>query len=199
MRRNRRRIQARTLVAITLISASFLSAYVLSSLANRTQLFWSARSPLVVGSMISDNDLVAQRVAMPDGNDSYISVEHDITHFVVVKPIGIGELLPASAITRSSNALLMSAVPISVHSSDLPANLMPGEPINLYHVGDPDSAKEVGPPNIVLAHAYILGIDRKGQNLGGDLTLTISVNIKNVLQVLAATASGRVVVVRVNG
>jgi hypothetical protein len=45
----------------------------------------------------------------------------------------------------------------------------------------------------------VLAIDRKGQNLGGDLSLTLSVNVKNVLEILGATASGRIVVVRVNG
>lgn len=155
--------------------------------------------PLVQGAKINVGDLVARRVAMPDGDSAYISAARDVRQFMVTKSVGIGELLPASAITRASEMLLMSAVPVSVHSSDLPANLLPGEPINLYHVGDSHLSKEIGPPSMVLSHAYILGIDRKSQNLGGDLTLTISVNIRNVLRLLAATSSGRVVVVRVYG
>lgn len=145
------------------------------------------------------SDLVPKRAAIPDGINAYISADTDIGHFFVLNPVGSGELLPASALTANGNAIHASAVPVSVHSSDLPADLALGDAVNLYHVGDAHLAKEIGPPVLVLSNAHILGIDRKGQNLGGDLTLTISVNSKYVMQVLDATASGRVVVVRMHG
>lgn len=189
----------RTITAGVLIASSFLSAYVLSSMANTTQLLWSAKVPLIPGAQISANDLVAKKVAIPDGVNAYISVSRDVAHFYVLRSIEPGELLPASALSGDAKTLHMSAVPISVHSADIPADLMTGEAINLYHVGDARLAKEIGPPNLVLSHVYILGVDRKGQNLGGDLALTISVNTRNIMQVLDATASGRIVVVRVNG
>lgn len=160
---------------------------------------WSVRSALRPGMEISLSDLEARRITMPEGYTAYVSTRTDVTHFVVLRAMNVGELLPASAISRNAQVLQMSAVPISVHGSDLPVNLQAGETINLYHVGDSRLSKEIGPPSIVLSHAFILGIDRKGQNMGGDLGLTVSVNMKNVLQVLDATASGRVVVVRVNG
>ena len=168
-------------------------------MANRTQLLWSAKTPLIPGAEISLKDLLPKSVAIPDGADAYISASRDVTHLFVLRPIGSGELLPASALSANSTALHMSAVPISVRTSDMPTGLQTGEAINLYHVGDANLSKEVTPPSLVLSHAYILGIDRKGQNLGGNLTLTISVHSKNIAQVLDATASGRVVVVRING
>lgn len=199
MRRPKKRMQVRTIASASLICASFLSAYLLSSMANRTQLLWSARSSLVPGAEISLNDLVPKRVAIPDGVNPYIPVSSRVEHFFVISSIASGELLPARALSSSSTAIHMSAVPVSAHSSDLPADLEVGEAVNLYHVGDSHLSKEIGPPSLVLSRAYILGIDRKGQNLGGDLTLTISVNTKNIMQVLDATASGRVVVVRIYG
>jgi len=168
-------------------------------MANRTQLLWSAKTSLIPGQEISLRDLTPKRAAIPDGTSSYISASSDVSRLVVLRTIGAGELLPASALSPTSKASLMSAVPISVHATDVPGDLQKGEAVNLYHVGDPNLSKEIGPPNLVLSHAYILGVDSKGQNLGGDLTLTISVSIKNILQVLDATASGRVVVVRING
>ena len=199
MRRPKKRITTRSIAAATLICASFLSAYLLSAMANRTQLLWSARTPLAPGTEISLSSLVSKRVAIPDGISAYISADTDINHFFVLKSIGSGELLPASALSANGNTIHSSAVPVSVHSSDLPSDLAVGEVVNLYHVGDSHLAKEIGPPVLVLSNAYILGIDRKGQNLGGDLTLTISMNSKYVMQVLDATASGRVVVVRMYG
>ena len=168
-------------------------------MANRTELLWSAKTSLSPGTEISMKDLVAKRAAIPDGSHAYISTKNDISHFFVRRFISLGEFLPASALIANAKSLQMSAVPISVHTSDMPVDLQSGEAVNLYHVGDSRLSKEIGPPNLVLSHAFILGIDRKGQNLGVDLTLTISVNAKNIMQVLDATASGRLVVVRVNG
>lgn len=178
--------------------ASFLSAYLLSSMANRTELFWSAKTSLVPGSQISANDLIPKRASIPGGANAYISATSDVNHFFVLRAIGPGEFLPANSISVVSKAA-MSSVPISVHASDLPFDIQIGEEVNLYHVGDSHLSKEIGPPDLILSRAYIQGIDRKGQNLGGDLTLTIFVNIKNITAVLDATASGRVVVVRVHG
>lgn len=167
-------------------------------MANRTELLWSARTSLVPGSEISMSDLVAKRAAIPGGSNAYISTTSDVRHFFVLRAISPGEFLPASALSAVAQ-FATSAVPISVHASDLPFDLQAGEEVNLYHVGDSHLSKEIGPPDLVLSHAYIQGIDRKGQNLGGDLTLTLSINAKSIMRVLDATATGRVVVVRVNG
>lgn len=199
MRRLKKRVRSRYVAAVILICASFLSAYVLSSLANRTVLLWSARTPLVPGTTISLDNLVAKQAAIPGGAETYVSANVDISQFLVVKSVNPGELLPMSALSANAKAQQMSAVPVSVHTSDMPVDLQIGEAVNLYHVGDSHLAKEIGPPVLILSHAFILGVDRKAQNLGGDLTLTISVNAKHIVQVLDATASGRVVVVRVHG
>jgi hypothetical protein len=199
MRRSKSRVPTRTIAAVILIGASFVSAYVLSSMANRTQLLWSARNSLIPGIEISTNDLEATKASISDGSIAYISARRDVTHFRVLRAIGAGELVPASALSQDTNAVEMSSVPVSVRASDVPMDLQAGQAVNLYHVGDSHLSKDIGPPNLILAHAFILGIDRKGQNLGGDLALTISISRRSVLQVLDATASGRVVVVRVNG
>lgn len=168
-------------------------------MANRTELLWSAKTPLSPGVRISLSNLTPKRIAFPDGVQAYIRATENINDFVVVRSIGAGELLPIMAVSSNSLSQRMSSVPLSVHASDLPADLAVGETVNLYHVGDPHLAKEIGPPNLVISHAYILAVDRKGQNLGGDLTLTLSVNAKLIMQVLDATASGRIVVVRTHG
>ncbi len=199
MRRFSKRVPTRSIAAVILICASFLSAYVLSSTANRTELLWSARTALVPGTAISQNELIAKRAAIPGGSEVYVSARNDVSNFLVVQSVSPGELLPVSALSANSKTQQMSAVPLSVHTSDIPIDLQIGETVNLYHVGDSHLAKEIGPPILVLSHAFILGIDKKTQNLGADLTLTMSVNARNIVQVLDATASGRVVVVRVHG
>ena len=168
-------------------------------MANRTELLWSAKTTLSPGVRISHQNLIPKRISIPDGAQAYISASKNINDYVVVRSVGAGELLPSIAVSSNPLFQQMSSVPVSVRASDLPADLATGEIVNLYHVGDSHLAKEIGPPNLVISHAYILAVDRKGQNLGGDLTLTLSVNAKFIMQVLNATASGRVVVVRTHG
>lgn len=168
-------------------------------MANRTELLWSAKKAMSPGVRVSLNDVVPRRVAIPEGTNAYINATKNIGDFVVTRSIGAGELLPAGALVPNAITQQMSSVPVSVHASDIPADLMTGETVNLYHVGDSRAIKEIGPPNLVVSHVYIVAVDRKGQNLGGDLTLTISVNTKFIMQVLDATSSGRVVVVRTHG
>ena len=199
MRSNKKRSQSRNVIALTLIVASFLSAYVLSSLANQRVLIWSARVPLTVGSRVSANDLVAERVALPDGNSLYLTADRDVKGFLILRPIKVGELVPASSLSASGESLNVSAVPIKVHIAELPADISVGEVVNIYHVGEPQLSKEIEPPTLVLSRTSILGINRKGENLGGDLSLTVSASSKTILKLLAATSSGHLVVVRVNG
>lgn len=199
MRSNKKRNQSRNFIAITLIVASFVSAYILSSLANRTALLWSARSPLTVGSKISPSDLVAQRVALPDGNSIYISADRDVMGFLMLRSVKVGELVPATSISEHGRNFQLNAVPIKVHLSDLPVDISVGEVVNIYHVGDSQLSKNIEPPSLVLSHTSILGINRKGENLGGNLSLTVSTSTKSIFQLLAATSSGHFVVVRING
>ena len=186
-------------MAITLIIASFASAYILSSLANRTVLIWSARVPLPAGVRISSSDLLAQRVALPEGNSLYMSADRDLREFQVLRTLGVGELIPSSAVSSRSRSLEISAVPIKVHLSDLPADISVGEIVNLYHVGDSQLSNVVELPSLVLSRTSILGINRKGENLGGDLSLTISTSSKTILGLLASMSSGHFVVVRIYG
>lgn len=186
-------------MAITLIVASFASAYILSSLANRTVLIWSARVPLPAGVRISAADLRAQRVALPEGNSLYVGTNRDLREFRVLRTLEAGELIPLSSISSRSSALDISAVPIKVHLSDLPADIAVGEIVNLYHVGDSQLSNVVELPSLVLSGTSILGINRKGENLGGDLSLTISTSSKSILRLLASMSSGHFVVVRVYG
>jgi hypothetical protein len=199
MRSTKKRNQSRNIVAITLIVASFASAYILSSLANRTVLIWSARVPLPIGARISSSDLLAQRVALPDGDSLYVRADRDLREFQVLRPLEVGELIPLSSVSSQSTSLDISSVPIKVHLSDLPTDISVGEIVNLYHVGDSQLSDAVEVPSLVLLRTSILGINRKGENLGGDLSLTISTSSKNILRLLASMSSGHFVVVRVYG
>ena len=97
------------------------------------------------------------------------------------------------------NNTLGSTVPISVHSYDLPLNIMLGEKVTLYHVGDPKISSDITPATLLLRGAFIVGINSKGQNLGGDISLSVSIDASQVSALIDATSTGRIVIVRTRG
>ncbi|CAB4660288.1 MAG: hypothetical protein F2704_05985 [Actinobacteria bacterium] len=195
----KKRSKIRLITAATLICASFLSAYILSSVANRSVLMWSAKSALIPGKNLSGKELVQVKVSLSSLSPSYISGRVNLSGFRVLRNVRAGELIPADALTSNVDSLEIVAVPLSVQSADLPSDLQMGEIVNIYHVGDSRLAKEIGPPELILSSVYVIALNRQGENLGGQLALTVAVPAENVLTLLDATASGRIVLVRIHG
>ena len=88
----------------------------------------------------------------------------------------------------------------SVRATDLPSDISIGEAINIYWV--PESAMggvQIGMPEVVVKNAYIRSIDRKSANFSSDIALTISLIDSQIIKLLDATVSGRLVIVRALG
>lgn len=199
MTRYKKRLQTRLIAAGALVLASFISAFVLSSVANQKSGVWTSSKTLVPGHYVLIEDLVQTQVVLGGSESSYFRASDDPTGYIVKRAVPQGELIPRSSLSNSENEMLTSAVPISVHASDLPGNVSSGEIVNLYQVGDSTITQNLGPPTLILSHVFLLSIDKKGENFGGDISLTISVDHKEILTLLEATSQGRIVVVRVNG
>ncbi len=167
--------------------------------ANRSKTYWITKSALIPGVVISSSDLVERRAALYTFNRLYLSVDDQFERFTVTRKIGAGELIPQAAISANLESMQFSAVPVSILSADLPADLVVGEIVNLYQVGDPRLIGTVVTPSLILEKVSIIGVDKKGENLGANISLSLSVRPIDVLKVLNATSSGRLVVVRVNG
>lgn len=193
------KISSRTLIAIALVVASFLASFTLSRAANRTELLWSAHSVLLPGTVIHASDLVSSRAALPGGTDAYVTQNELIVGYQVLRPIGVGELIPSSAINQDKGGSINIDVPISVQGSDMPSGLASGQSVNIYHVEDRQPLEEASAPSLVLADIYILDIDQKNQNMSSAVALTLSIPRADAVRLLAATASGRIVVVRLHG
>ncbi len=199
MKSYKRKTPVRLIFAVVLIIASFLSAYFLSATANRTKIYWTSKSILSPGMIITSGDLVESRVALNAIAGGYLLANLDVKRSIVMTRVGAGELIPSSAISTELENIQLSAVPISVLASDLPTNILTGEVVNLYQIGDPRLIGNIVAPALILSSVSIVGVDKKGENLGGAITLTLSVKKVDVLKVLSATSSGRLVVVRVYG
>jgi hypothetical protein len=54
-------------------------------------------------------------------------------------------------------------------------------------------------PELVIAGAHVLAINKSGSNFGSEIGLTVAVNSEDVLLLLGATSQGRVVLVSSRG
>ena len=187
------------MLAGTLITASFLSAYFISSSANRSTLFWSARTNLISGTVLSSRDLVAVPAALGHTGEKYAKEKSPLVGFLVLRNIKEGELFPAASLSSEVRLFKFVSVPISVQKGDLPKDLLEGALVSIYQVGDPHLASTISQPILVISKVFVIGIDKSGSNLGGSLSLTLSVPSLEVVNLLKATSAGRLVVIRVNG
>jgi hypothetical protein len=154
---------------------------------------------LIAGSSISAHDLVAVPVTLNGIGDKYLAKKTSIVGGMLVRGVKKGELLPISSLDPDRNHFDHVSLPISVQRTDLPKDLLEGELVNVYHVGDPNQTSTIILPSLVLSRVYVRGIDKTGANMGGSQTLTLSTPATEVMGVLKATSAGRLVIIRLNG
>mgnify|MGYP000081208338 CR=1 FL=1 len=191
--------QTRFVVATALFAAAVISALALTALGNRTETFWVARHSLVPGTQISANDLDQVEVALGALSGSYLSKRSSPVGSYLLRAVPAGELLSLNSVSDLPSGEKSGQVPISIRSSDLPSDVEIGEPVNIYWVHEPTGMEKVGPPELVVSNAYLDSINRKASNFGSDISLTVSIANIQISNLLAATANGRLVIVRSNG
>jgi hypothetical protein len=74
-----------------------------------------------------------------------------------------------------------------------------GELVTIYHLHDSKNGEVQAPLQRVLGGVFIAAIDRKSANFGSDIALTVSLDREFIPDLLTATTSGRLVIVRSNG
>jgi hypothetical protein len=192
--------QTRFIVAVSLFAAALISALALTALGNRTDSYWVAKSALAPGVEITRNQIALVKVALGESASRYISSSTPLEGSYVTRAQSAGELISIDDVSDLAPTQRTQQVPIAVHSTDLPIDISIGEAINIYWV--PDSAMggvQIGVPEVVVKNAYIRSIDRKSANFSTDIALTISLIDSQIINLLDATVSGRLVIVRALG
>jgi hypothetical protein len=200
MNTQKKAAQTRFIVAVSLFAAALISALALTALGNRTDSYWVAKSALAPGVEISRDQIALVKIALGESASRYISSSTPLEGSYITRAQSAGELISIDDVSDLAPTQRTQQVPIAVRSSDLPIDISIGEAINIYWV--PDSAMggvQIGVPEVVVKNAYIRAIDRKSANFSTDISLTISLIDSQIINLLDATVSGRLVIVRALG
>jgi len=191
--------QTRLVVAIALFAAAVISAMALTALGNRSDTYWVARHSLIPGAQISESDLAQVQVALGQISTDYLSKNSSLVGSYVLRAVAENELISVSAVSDIPRGEKSGQVPISIRSNDMPSDMQIGEAIDIYWVPQVMGLEKGQPPELVISGAFLNSINRKANNFGSDISLTVSIVNNQIFSLLGATASGRLVIVRSNG
>jgi hypothetical protein len=200
MNTQKKAAQTRFIVAVSLFAAALISALALTALGNRTDSYWVAKSALAPGVEISRGQIALVKVALGESASRYFSSNTPLEGSYVTRAQSAGELISIDDVSDLAPTQRTQLVPIAVRATDLPSDISIGEEIYIYWV--PESAMggvQIGMPEVVVKNAYIRSIDRKSANFSSDIALTISLIDSQIIKLLDATVSGRLVIVRALG
>jgi len=190
--------RSRMPLAISLIIASFLSAFFLATFSRSTTEYWVATIDLQSGHQISTGDLSLMDMDLSSSSMVYLSKDLDPLGQVVIKNVVAGEVMAINSVSSTAKTMASSAVPLSIRSVDLAAGIYVGALVDIYWVIDSLNGELPEDPILILGSVPIISADVKNKNFGTDAAITVSVEQTQVLRLLSATTSGRLVVISSN-
>ena len=196
---NQKKSQTRLYIAASLFVASIAASFLISYISHQGQSYWVVKSALPKGVQIDSADLQLVQADLAVGIFGYLGSAVNPVGSITLRNLQAGEILNAGAISEDSQELTTESLSISIRASDLPPDISIGEMVALYHVHDARNGEEVIAPERVLSGVFVRAISQGSANFGSDISLTLSLNRESVPILLAATSSGRIVVVSING
>ena len=195
----KRNSHTRLILATTLCGATLLASFAMSVAANQKEKYWVVLRPIAAGTQIEAADLGLESVVLGSSEGNYLPAALNPIGSITRRAISSGELLGGNSITDDSSAMVNRQISISVRSADIPAGLTVGEMISIYQLHDAKNGQAALAPEFVQGGVFVSALDRKGNNFGGEAALTVSINRESISELLNATTSGRLVIVRAHG
>ncbi|CAM8640355.1 SAF domain-containing protein [Candidatus Planktophila dulcis] len=195
----KRNSHTRLILAATLCGATLLASFAMSVAANQKEKYWVVLRPIAPGTQIEAADLGLESVVLGSSEGNYLPAALNPIGSITRRALSSGELLGGNSITDDSSAMVNRQISISVRSVDIPAGLTVGEMVSIYQLHDAKNGQAALAPEFVQGGVFVSALDRKGNNFGGEAALTVSINRESISELLNATTSGRLVIVRAHG
>lgn len=191
--------QRRLVVALSLFSLSIFSSFLFSYLAQMGDSYWVTSRPLARGVQVTSADVLLRKMEFGDGVAGYLSDNVNPIGSITRRNIGQMQVIHSSDVSNDSNDLTNESVSISIKVGDIPTTVSIGDLVSLYQVYESRNGEEVPLPNRILSGVFVREISEGSANFGGGISLTLSITRDLVPELLAATSSGRIVVVATDG
>lgn len=165
----------RLVIGAIIVLLSVLGTWVVVTQVAATTTVWAAARPLVPGSVLSAEDVVATEIRMSGDAAVYLSAEQQIPEgATVLAAVGTGELLPASQLgspDQLAGRVMALAVPDAV-----PAAVRAGGKIDVWAT-DQD-ADPVDPLEILTA-VDVIAVDRESSDFSALAGQRIEIFVPN--------------------
>jgi hypothetical protein len=189
------RFNPRLFSAVGLIATSLIAAIAISSSANRSIYVWAANSQIAAGNEIKSADIRKTKVFLPQNSKLYFSTEAKLIGSTLLRTVGAGELIPASAVSNEKNVSNKKSVPIKVARNDYPSDLISGSIIDIYSL--PARETNSKSASFLIAHGVTIeSIDSKNRDISGEIGIVIRLNDESIENFLTETINSKLVVVR---
>lgn len=186
---------SRLAMGLALLFTALLAGSLIAKEANRTVYVWAANSELAPGNIVDSADIKSVAVLLPESAKNYISADAQLIGATVTHRIGLGELIPVSAITVEPDKLMQRAVPLTIEPTDLPTNLQRGEIIDLYAIPN-SSQKTIAAPELIIGAVAVAEVSNSSNSGKSLVVINLPENI--ILNTLTYIPDTRLIIVRSN-
>ena len=186
---------SRLAMGLALLISALLAGSLIAKEANRTVYVWAATGELAPGNTIAATDIKPIAVLLPESAKNYISADAQLIGATVTHRVGLGDLIPVSAVTVEVSKLIQRAVPLTIEPTDLPTDLVRGEVIDLYAIPN-SSPKSIAMPELISAAITVAEVSNK--NNSGKSVVVVNLPESIVLNTLSYISDARLIIVRSN-
>jgi hypothetical protein len=186
---------SRLITGISLFIIAILAASLIAKEANRTVYVWASATELAPGNIITQADIKATPVLLPESAKNYLSASAQIIGTVVKSRVAVGDLIPLAAIASTLDQLTLRAVPLTIESTDLPMGLTRGEVIDIYAIPISDP-RSIGEATLLTERVSVSAVSERSNS--GKASVVVSLPQSLVILILSHLADSRLIIVRGN-